>query len=105
MPPADPINILLHPGEHINILPNMAFLFDDLNLVALIQPRFFGVESGKMSPRHNGAEREFEKVARLYHHVKHSERAMFMAFGGGHEVSVSNVMPLLNRWMQSAVPD
>jgi hypothetical protein len=82
--------------------PGMAFLFDQLNQVALIEPRFFGVESGIRDPLHREASIEFKKVEQLYEHVGHSERAAFLPFNGAHEVSVANVRPFLKKWTESS---
>jgi hypothetical protein len=89
------------PAQHINVIPNMAVLLDDVNLVTLIQPRLFGVESGMRDPRHNSAGREFEKVRALYRHIGYPDRAQFLSFDGGHEISVETVLPFLKRWRDS----
>jgi hypothetical protein len=91
----------LQLAHHIDIAPNMAFLFDDLNLIALIQPRFLGVETGVRDGRHESAVIEFEKVAGLYQHIGHPERAALIAIDGGHETSVETVMPFLRSWVQT----
>jgi hypothetical protein len=83
-------------------VPSMTFLLDDLNLVALIQPRFFGVESGRNTSRHSTALAEFQKVSQLYRHNGHPERAVFQSFDGGHETSVEGIMPFLRRWANTA---
>jgi hypothetical protein len=89
----------LQLASHIDIAPNMAFLFDDLNLIALIQPRFLGVETGVRDGRHESAVSEFEKVASLYQHIGHPERAALITFDGGHETSVDTIMPFLRSWV------
>jgi len=97
--------IPMQPAKHIGILPEMGVLFDDLNLVALIQPRFFGVESGARDPRHRMAQEEFAKVCQLYDHIKRPDRAQFMAFNGGHETSVDNVASFLEHWVATPPPN
>lgn len=104
-PPGETMMNFIYPIDNVLFTPSMSFLFDDLNLIALIQPRFFGVESGTKDPRHNSAVAEFEKVSQLYLHVGHPERAAFMSFDGGHEVSVDNVMPFLREWIETAPLD
>ncbi len=89
---------IIQPVDNVHFLPSMCFLLDDLNLVALIMPRFFGVESGTKDPRHNAAINEFRKVSQLYKHVGYPERAAFLSFEGGHEVSVENILPFINKW-------
>jgi len=89
----------LTPSHHVNVLPDMGVLLDDVNLVALVQPRFFGVESGTADPRHDAAASAFADVARLYQHAGYPDRARFMAFRGGHETSVATVAPFLEQWL------
>jgi hypothetical protein len=87
--------------DTVEYMPNMAVVLDDLNLVALIQPRFFGVVTGMRDPRHDAAEGEFKKVSQLYKHVGHPQRATFTSFDGGHETNVESVLPFLKRWVEA----
>jgi len=104
-PPGNRMMNSILPIDNVLYLPSMAFLLDDLNFVALIQPRFFGIESGMRDPRHHAATAEFEKVSRIYSHVEHPKRAAFIAFDGRHETSVENVLPFLNRWAKATPQD
>ncbi len=87
--------------EQILMTPPSPFLWDDLNLVALIEPRFFGVMSGEQEALHDLTAAEFKQVSRLYDHSGHPERADFLVFEGGHEVSVDTIMPFLDKWVQT----
>jgi len=100
-PPGDRFMDIIEPIFSVDYLPSMNLLFDDLNLVALIAPRFVGIESGINDPRHDAAVTEFEKVSRLYHHVGYPGRALLMPFDGGHEVSVETSMPFLKKWVET----
>jgi hypothetical protein len=99
----NPLNAgsLYRAVSHIGILPDMGFLFDDINLVALIQPRFFAVESGTKDPRHGSALSEFGKVDKMYNHIGYPDRTAFIPFSGGHETSIHHVLPFLNKWIHN----
>ena len=87
----------------LNFVPNMAFFLDDLNQVALIQPRFLAIASGMRTPRHAGAVSEYSKVERLYRHIGYPERTTFVSFDGAHEAYVPGVAPFLDRWRESQI--
>jgi hypothetical protein len=89
------------PAMHIQYDLPSHLLLDDLNLVAMLLPRYFGVEIGTRDPRHAGAERVFSDVEALYKKAGHPERAAFLAFEGGHEISLANTLPFLRRWERS----
>lgn len=95
----------ISPLDNVLFEPSMGFLFSDLNLIALLQPRFLGIEIGTEDPRYESAMTEYEKVALLYEHVGQSERTSFLPFNGGHEVSVQNVLPFLEQWLNEPVLD
>ncbi len=97
-PPGNRMMEIVWPIDAVEYMDAMAVVLNDLNLIALIQPRFLGIESGKRDPRHKAAEAEFVKVRKLYRHVGYPSRIAFMAFDGGHEISVENVMPFLKKW-------
>ncbi len=107
--------VTVPPGEemtkHIAVIdflytePGNGLILDDLNLVAMIQPRYLAVVSGNKDPRHNAAEAEFKKVKKLYDHFGYPERASFMPFDGGHETSVESVLPFLKTWVESEAVD
>jgi hypothetical protein len=89
------------PAVHIHYLHDMGVLLDDLNLVALIRPRFFAVESGVDDPRHDSARAEFRHVAALYAHAGHPERAAFFEFPGGHETAVDRTHTVIKQWAKT----
>jgi hypothetical protein len=89
-------------GMIAGVIPHMTFLLDDVNLVGLIQPRYFAVEVGNRDRLYEGATSEFAKVARLYGHVGHDDRARFLSFQGGHEISVETVLPFLQDWASTS---
>ena len=108
-------NYAVPPGEemtkHINVIdflytePGNGLILDDLNLVAMIQPRYLAVVSGNKDPRYVGAKTEFEKVKKLYNHLGYPERVSFMSFDGGHETSVKSALPFLKMWVESEAFD
>ena len=98
LPPGSAMTTSIHPVDNVMFEPGMGVLMNDLNLVALIQPRFLGIVSGTEDPRHKSASAEFEDVVRLYRHVGYPERATFLQFEGGHETSVATVLPFLRMW-------
>lgn len=91
-------------GMTNGVVPGMAFLLDDVNLAALVVPRFFGVEAGQRDGLHDSAQREFAKVTQLYRQAGLEERARFISFEGAHETSVASVLPFLQQWVRT-VPE
>lgn len=89
-----PIDTVLYQSE-------MSLLYDDLNLVALIQPRFFCVETGIDDPRFEMAKQRFADVRRMYEYVGRTERARHIMFEGGHETRVDQVLPFVRLWATS----
>ena len=89
------------PIDNVLYMPSMSLLFDDLNLVILILPRFLGIEMRTKDPRYDSAKLEYEKVNQLYLDSGHPERSEFTEFEGGHEVSIPSVVPFLMRWIET----
>jgi len=94
----------LRPINHVNMLPGMGLLLDDLNLVAMIRPRSLVISVGEKDKRHPGAKREFRNVKALYEDAGHPNRASFVDFPGQHETAVERVLPHLDRWAFPSKP-
>ncbi len=97
-PPGNTMATGISPRDTVLFMPAMKYSLDDLNLVALVAPRFVVFVTGKEDPRYFGAKSEFGKVKRLYTQFGYPERASFVSFEGGHETSVESVLPLLKKW-------
>lgn len=100
-PPGEEMANFIHPLDHLLLSPSMGIFLDDINLVALIQPRHFLIESGKSDPRHAAAVDEFSKVSELYNHMGYPDRTAFIAFDGYHETSVESTLPYILNWAES----
>jgi hypothetical protein len=92
----------LTPELAANTLPNMPQVLDDRDLMALIYPRFLGIESGERDLRHAAARRKYEEMQLLYQRSGQLDRIAFLPFPGGHETSVATVLPFLDVWMHQA---
>jgi len=97
LPPGQGIGKRIRTYDNVLFFPSMGIALDDLNLVTLIQPRSLAFVVGTQDARHKTAKREFQKVKKLYQHLGKKERATFIDFEGGHEVSLDQVIPFLRR--------
>jgi hypothetical protein len=104
--PGDKMMDNILPIDNVLYLPSMSFLLDDINLISLVQPRFFGVVCGTKDLRYDSARQQFEKVARLYNHVGYPQRTAFISFAGGHEIYFgTETIQFINKWLNTEISD
>ena len=91
------------PDDAPHILPGLDL--DDLNLVALIQPRALALVAGRRDPRHATAVAAFEQVKRIYARAGRAENVYFLEPPGGHEISLEHTWPVIDAWRSRHLPE
>jgi dienelactone hydrolase len=95
----------IQPLHLLRAIPDAGVAFDDMNYVALVHPRWFGVEIGRSDPRSEPSGMVYSRVEELYASTGHADRTSYLPFDGGHTTNLGSAFPFIERWLESGPTD